>query len=88
MICIETQRIVLRTFKAQDAELEYLNKPTASCFLSMALADIEAAESEVMKRALKDEEIAISLKGCNTLIGDLFVAPDNDQFVCGKFSIG
>lgn len=70
----ETKRLILRRFQEGDAEdlLAYLRAPTASCFLSLKLADLAAAEAEVGKRALDEGCIAICLKQTGQVIGDLF----------------
>jgi ribosomal-protein-alanine N-acetyltransferase len=83
---IETERLVLRAFSTQDASslLEYLHKPTASCFFEMGLENMEAATAEAMKRAASGEYIAICLKDSGMLIGDLFAVQENDD----TFSIG
>ncbi len=90
MSYIETERLVLRRFMAQDAAhlFEYLHTPTASCFLSLALADIKAAQAEVIKRAAEEKYMGICLKESGALIGDLFVEPEEDPFSDGTFSIG
>lgn len=82
---IETERLVLRAFQAQDAAhlLEYLHQPTASCFLSLALADMDAAQAEAIKRGSEDEYIGICLKDSGVLIGDLFAQPEGDTFSIG-----
>lgn len=87
---IETERLVLRNFSAHDAAdlLAYLHQPTASCFFSLALPDLQAAQAEATKRAAGDGDIAICLKTSGALIGDLFVAPDDDPFSDRTFSIG
>lgn len=82
---IETERLVLRDFRPQDASqlFEYLHKPTASCFFSLALEDIQAAESEATKRSAEEDYIAICLKDSGILIGDLFATAEEDTFSIG-----
>ncbi len=82
---IETQRLVLRNFQKQDARglFEYLREPTASCFLSLSLKDMSAAEAEAQRRSADDESIAVCLKGSGKLIGDLFAVPEEDTFSIG-----
>lgn len=73
MRTIETRRLVLRPFKKEDAAglFAYLHRPTAGCFLSAQLHDMQAAEAEAEKRSTSDEQIAVCLKD-DTLIGDVF----------------
>nr|WP_107991825.1 GNAT family protein [Breoghania corrubedonensis] len=78
MKTIQTDRLAIRNFRAGDAEalFAYLREPTASCFFSLKLADLAAAESEVLKRAGDDEYVAVCLQESGQLIGDLFIHPD------------
>lgn len=71
---IETERLILRPFREGDAAdlFAYLNAPTASCFLSMKLEDMIAAEADVQKRAADGTSFAICLKDGGQVIGDLF----------------
>ena len=82
---IETERLVLRSFRKQDAVglFEYLHEPVASCFLSLALKDINAAEAEAERRSGDDEHIAVCLKASDRLIGDLFAVQEEDTFSVG-----
>ncbi|WP_337184099.1 GNAT family protein [Shinella sp.] len=84
---IETDRLVLRNFRRDDAAdlLVYLREPKASCFLSLKLADMEAAEAEAEKRGADDEHVAVCLKATDRLIGDLFAAADSEA---ETFSVG
>ncbi len=78
MKTIQTDRLTIRNFRAGDGEalFAYLQKPSASCFFSLKLADLKAAETEVLKRSGEDEYIAVCLKETGQLIGDLFVHSD------------
>ncbi|RVU39391.1 N-acetyltransferase [Hwanghaeella grinnelliae] len=78
MKAIQTDRLVIRNFRVGDAEalFDYLQEPIASCFFSLKLADLAAAESEVLKRASDDEYAAVCLQESGHLIGDLFIHPD------------
>ncbi len=82
---IETERLVLREFLPQDAIqlFEYLHQPTADCFLSLALPDLDAAASEAAKRSADGNYIAVCLKESQMLIGDLFAIPEADTFSIG-----
>lgn len=81
MQIIETERLILRPFQEGDAAdlFAYLRAPTASCFLSLKLEDLAAAEAEVRKRALDDGSVAISLKQTGQVIGDLFGGAGDDD---------
>lgn len=85
MEVIETERLVLRRFAARDAAdlFEYLHKPVASCFLSLALADIADAEREAQARSTQDTSIAVCLRTSGKLIGNLFAEPEGDTFSVG-----
>jgi RimJ/RimL family protein N-acetyltransferase len=75
---IQTDRLTIRNFREGDAEalFAYLREPTASCFFSLKLADLAAAEREVLKRAGDDECVAVCLQETGQVIGDLFSHPD------------
>lgn len=85
MNTIETDRLILRNFRMEDAGdlFAYLHRPVASCFLSLTLEDIGAAEAEAQKRSGSDEHIAVCLKDTGTLIGDLFAVPEEDTWSVG-----
>lgn len=85
METIETNRLVLRPFTQRDAAdlFEYLHKPVASCFLSLALADMKEAVHEAAKRSMNDQSIAVCLRASGKLIGDLFADPEDDTFSVG-----
>lgn len=74
MQIVETERLILRRFREGDAEdlFAYLRAPTATCFLSLKLADLIEAEVEVKKRVLDEGSVAICLKQTGQVIGDLF----------------
>ena len=82
---IHTPRLVLRRFREQDAAdlFDYLHEPTASCFLSLAVADIEAARAEARRRSTDGEHVAVCLKDSGRLIGDLFAVQEDDTFAVG-----
>jgi RimJ/RimL family protein N-acetyltransferase len=85
MIPIETERLVLRNFTPQDADslFDYLHRPTAGCFLSLALADPEAAADEAKRRADGEEYVAVCQKASGVLVGDLFAMREEDTFSIG-----
>ncbi|SON54550.1 Acetyltransferase (GNAT) family protein [Hartmannibacter diazotrophicus] len=74
MHIIETERLILRSFREGDAAdlFAYLRAPTTPCFLSLKLADLAEAEIEVGRRALDEGSVAICLKQTGRVIGDLF----------------
>lgn len=86
MQTIETDRLVLRRFQRDDAAdlLAYLREPSASCFLSMKLADLAAARVEAEKRGASPDYVAVILRETGRLIGDLFAVPeDQDTYAVG-----
>ncbi len=85
MKVIETERLLLRRFTERDAAdlFKYLHRPVASCFLSLALADIKAAEREALERSTQETSIAVCLRSSGQLIGDLFAEPESDTFSVG-----
>jgi [ribosomal protein S5]-alanine N-acetyltransferase len=85
MQAIETERLILRNFRKRDAEplFAYLHEPVASCFLSLKLEDLAAAEKMARNRRRHDNEIAVCLKDTDRLIGDLFLMPEGDTFSVG-----
>lgn len=73
---LETARLILRPFKRGDADdlYEYLGAPTMNCFLSMKLADRDAAVKGAVKRS-RDRlgmYLAICLKDGGKVIGEVF----------------
>ena len=71
---IRTERLVLRNFKATDAQdlLAYLRDPRPSCFLSQRLHNLEDAKAEAIKRGGSDDYIAVYSSEHGRVIGDLF----------------
>ncbi|ABC23027.1 GNAT family N-acetyltransferase [Rhodospirillum rubrum] len=83
---IQTDRLILRNFKQGDAAdlLAYLHQPRVSCFLSLKLEDLGAAEAEVKTRSTSDEHIAVCLRTPDKLIGDMFcMAEPPDTYSVG-----
>jgi RimJ/RimL family protein N-acetyltransferase len=85
MQIIETPRLVLRPFTPGDAAdlFAYLHQPVASCFFSLALADLQAAEQEAVSRSQDEHSVAVCLRDSGKLIGDLFAKPEDDTFMLG-----
>ena len=85
MDAIETDRLILRNFQTGDAAdlFALLAAPRASCFLSLKLEDMAAAEAEAEKRSRSDEYIAVCLRESGKLIGDVFAMPEEDTFSVG-----
>jgi RimJ/RimL family protein N-acetyltransferase len=74
MDTVETERLVLRNFRPEDAAdlFAYLHAPRSACFLDMALADLDAARAEAETRARADDYVAVCLRDGGRVIGDLF----------------
>lgn len=76
---IETERLLLRPFKAEDAAdvYEYLKEPSVHCFACMKLRSVNEAEAE-MKSRMSDGDFyfAIMLKETGKVIGELFGHPE------------
>ncbi|MBP5169850.1 MAG: GNAT family N-acetyltransferase, partial [Oscillospiraceae bacterium] len=72
---IETDRLLLRPFKTEDAAdvYEYLKEPSVNCFACMKLHSMSEAAAE-MKSRMGDEDFyfAITLKETGKVIGELF----------------
>lgn len=85
MEIIDTQRLVLRRFRRDDAPdlFDYLHEPSSSCFFSIALGDMSAAQAEAEKRSASDEHIAVCLRESGKLIGDVFGVQEEDTFAVG-----
>ena len=91
---IETSRLILRTFREEDAAdlYEYLKEPMVHCFACMKVASVEEAKSAALERA-KDNEyyFAIVLKENGKVIGEIDAmpetpAPDEKNAVLDTFS--
>lgn len=87
-----SKRLVIRNFRAEDAHdlFSYLHKPSARCFLSLALADQSAAAAEAQRRATNDDYLAVALQSDGRVIGDVFGIAE--QIACESvpdtFSVG
>lgn len=83
MLPFETGRLTVRNFKSEDAAdlFEYLHRPSARCFLSLAVADLEAAKMEASKRSSSDDYLAICLKSSGQVIGDVFAMAEPSDYV-------
>ena len=78
---IETGRLILRPFTADDAEdvLEYLHEPAVSCFAFMKLVSLEDAREEMRRRCGETEYLfAIVLKDSGKVIGEIEAYPEGD----------
>ena len=91
---IETERLILRTFREEDAAdlYEYLKAPMVHCFACMKVDSVDEAKSAARERA-KDNEyyFAIVLKENGKVIGEIDAmpetpAPDNKNAVLDTFS--
>ena len=79
---IETERLILRPFRAEDAQdvLEYLKAPMVNCFACMKLTSLEEARKAAQARA-EDAEytFAIVLKDTGKVIGEIDAHPESSQ---------
>lgn len=78
---IDTGRLILRPFLAEDAEdlFLYLHKPSVNCFSDMQLNTLEEAK-EAVKERMEDTSglyLAIVLKENNKVIGEIFSHPES-----------
>lgn len=82
---VETERLILRNFREGDADAlhAYLRSPVSGCFLSLTLADRDAALADAAKRATDDGQIAVCLKDTDRLVGDLFAHREEDTVSVG-----
>ena len=79
---LETDRLILRTFKEGDEEdlFEYLSEPMVHCFACMKLNNLEEAKEEVAKRAKETEYVfAIVLKENGKVIGEIDAFPESGE---------
>lgn len=76
---IETERLLLRPFSAEDAEdvFEYLENPAVNCFADMKLHSLREARDEMKRRAGEpDYCFAIVLKETGKVIGEIDARPE------------
>ena len=91
---IETERLILRTFREEDAAdlYEYLKAPMVRCFACMKVNSLEEARRAVLERAKDNEDyFAIVLKENGKVIGEIDAmpetpAPDDKNAVLDTFS--
>ena len=80
MSSIETERLLLRPFRENDAAdvLEYLSGPLPHCFAGLRLDTLEEARAEVLKRSEDTEYcFAIVLKETGKVIGEIDAEPSD-----------
>ena len=91
---IETERLILRTFREEDAAdlYEYLKEPMVHCFACMKVASMDEAKRAALERT-KDNEyyFAIVLKETGKVIGEIDAmpetpAPDEKNAILDTFS--
>ena len=78
---IETERLLLRPFTAEDAAdvYDYLKAPEVNCFAGMRLESEKAAEAEIARRLAEDHGgcyFAVVLKETGKVIGEMFAYPE------------
>lgn len=92
LVSFETDRLIVRNFRSGDAAdlFGYLHRPSARCFLSLAVANLAAAKAETVKRSLNDDYLAIWLKTDNRVIGDVFAIAEPLDYIDPSdiFSVG
>lgn len=79
---IETERLILRPFRMEDAEdaFEYLKAPTVNCFACMKLNSVDEAREEMKKRINETEYwFAITLKDTGKVIGEIDAYPESGE---------
>ena len=79
---LETERLVLRPFRAEDAAdvYEYLRKPMVNCFACMKLNSLEEACSAVKEKMEHCEYcFAIVRKDTGKVIGEIEAHPESSQ---------
>lgn len=86
MESILTKRLLLRSFRAADAQelYEYLSDPKVVKFEPYYPYSFEAAAQEAERRAGDESFIAVCLKDSGRLIGNIYLAPE--EF--GSWEIG
>ena len=92
---LETERLILRSFKESDAEdvYEYLKEPLVHCFACMKVKSLDEAQAETLRKSKdKDFLFAIVLKETGKVIGEIEAHPESSQpdkaenFVLDTFS--
>ena len=79
---IETDRLVLRPFCAEDAAdaFEYLKAPMVNCFACMKLNSLEEAQAAVKEKMAHSEYcFAIALKDTGKVVGEIDAHPESSQ---------
>lgn len=78
---IETERLILRNFKAEDADdlYDYLKNPEVVKYEPYEPYTREACTQEAINRSQNPNFIAICLKSTGQVIGNLYFAPDGEE---------
>ena len=79
---IETERLILRPFKKEDASdlFEYLHEPLMNCFACMKLETLDDAKKKLEERVKETEYLfAIVLKENNKVIGEIEGYPEENH---------
>lgn len=86
MIIAETDRLLLRRFRPEDAAdlYEYLSQPETVRFEPYGVFTAEQAAQEAADRAASPDFIAVCLKDTGKLIGNIYLHDDGN----GNFELG
>lgn len=84
---IETERLILRPFRPDDAAdlFEYLSAPMVNCFNDMKICSLSEAKKTIQARSKSTSHVyyAVCLKETGKVIGEIFDCiepPENDTF--------
>ena len=84
---IETDRLILRPFREEDAVdvFEYMKEPMVNCFACMKVHSLEDAKKAVLERAEDTGyTFAIVLKDTGKVIGEIEAHPESSDPDSGK----
>lgn len=81
----ETERLIVRNFKEEDAAdlFAYLHNPRVNCFADMKLESINSAKASIKEKMNEKFQFAVCLKKNDHLIGDLFAMEEGDTYNVG-----
>lgn len=80
-----TKRLIIRRFEKNDALglWDYSAEPRVNCFASEKIIDMKQALAVVTKKTWDKSQLAVCLKDCGTLIGNLFAIEEEDTYSVG-----